>query len=111
MGHGRHPAGTYYGIPPAPAPPPVADYNVTGDITPDATCNYFYAGEHNGKPYYRRGDSAWFNYWVGLGWWISAELGYEGGNAWYRFDPDIVGDYNPVSPSHTGIATVSSGPH
>ncbi len=96
-------------------PKPIADYNVTGDIFPDAKCNYFEAGTFGGKPYYRRTDGAYYLWWEGLfniEWDITAFPPAEkpSENCWYRADPNIVGIYSPAG-TYTGNPTVAAGSH
>lgn len=108
MGHGRGKSASSYSLP----PPPVADYNVTGEIYPDATCNYFLTGTYNGKPYYRREDGAWFIWWddVYEFWVISVLLGDVGESWWIRSDPSPIGEY--VSGGEVGgTPTFSVGLH
>lgn len=87
----------------------ITPYNVTGDLTPDASCTYFKAGTYGGKPYYRRQDGAYFIWWYVSPvseWWISDTVG--GADVgWWRRDPNIVGDYATFHTS--GVATVSEG--
>jgi len=107
MGHGKGKSATYYEKPPVP----IADYHVTGTLTPDATCNYWYAGIYNGKPYYRRADGAWFIWWgIAPLWYLTEVVGDTTGPAWRRADPEIIGAYVPYEGA-IGIATVSAGPH
>lgn len=83
--------------------------NVTGILTPDATCMYFKAGMSAGKPYYRRQDGAFFIWWYPAPvseWWISVAV-WDADNGWRRADPNIEGDYIPWH--HGGTATVSVG--
>ena len=107
MGHGRGKSATSY----EKAPVAVADYNVTGELTPDATCNYFLAGTYNGKPYYRRADGAWFIWWdSGPSYWIiSTSVDVYDPAYWFR-SLTILGNYSAAGTA-TGIATVSAGPH
>jgi hypothetical protein len=107
MGSHKSVTGTSY----EKAPTPVADYNVTGDISPDAKCNYFAAGTYNGKLYYSRGDG-WFIWWnvAGLSWEISQEIGNITGKHWSRDATEIIGSYDPYQGA-TGTAVVSAGPH
>lgn len=108
MGHGRGKSvGSYKA-----APVPVADYNVTGDPTPDCKCNYFLAGTYGGKPYYRRDDGAYFIWWRIEGgiWYIGPTLGAQGPWTWYHTDENIEGIYYP-EPPYTGNPVVASGPH
>lgn len=91
--------------PPA-APPPPCDYVVTGDITPDATGDYFQDGTYEGQPCYRRSDSAfWIWFWSYRAWWYISTTPGTTIPRWGRMFPTIAGDYNPVSP-YTGIAYV-----
>jgi len=86
-------------------------YKVTGELTPDSSGNYFYAGQKNGKPYYRRDDGAFFLWWniVGISWWVintNLDVFYP----WWTKQDDqhiITGSYNPYG-GYTGIATVSA---
>lgn len=112
MGGHKTISGSSYPTPAAPVPPPVADYHVSGTLTPDATCNYFLAGIYNGQPYYRRADGAWFIWWYTSAnyWIISPELGETPITGYWYKAPTITGDYTPV-PAAVGIATVSAGPH
>lgn len=90
---------------------PVADYNVTGTLTPDATCNYFLAGTHNGQPYCRRADGAYFIFSNFAYWLIATELNDDISPEWHRdFEDGIAGEYLPTLPN-TGSAFVSTGPH
>jgi len=86
--------------------------NITGELTPDATCNYYVAGKYSEKDYYRRGDGAWFIWWHYDKWWITTVLGgMPPFGKWFRYDSNIVGDYTPVGSETTGIATVAEGSH
>lgn len=109
MGHGKGKSASY--CEPPPAPVPIPDYNVTGDIWPDARCNYFYAGTYDDKPYYSRGG-AWFLWWDGPGgeWHITAILGEDGPGYWYSRHGNLVDVYDPGG-EYAGIATVAAGPH
>lgn len=111
MGGHKTISGSSYPTPAAPVPP-LADYNVTGTLTPDATCNYFLAGTYNGKPYYRRADGAYFIWWNVLNdtWFISSILGEYNPPYWFHDTELIVGIYEPGDETF-GIATVSLGPH
>lgn len=83
------------------------DYDVTGDLVPDATGFYDIAGVHNGQNYLRRHDGAYFVWWDGLNLWhITTGLGPPVPPGWSRFDPAIEGDYNPAG-GYVGIATVT----
>lgn len=86
-------------------------YNVTGTMSPDCKCNYFYVGEHNGKPYYRRGDGAFYLWWntVALSCWvISVEMVFIG-NLWFK-QGLIQGEYTS-SGDYIGIPIVLYGGH
>jgi len=86
-----------------------ADYNVSGDIAPNAKGNYFVAGMFNEQPYYRRQDSAWFIWWHEFPpfWVISSELAVFGPSYWQKDGP-ITGSYTPAGTA-TGTALVSAG--
>ena len=108
MGHGRGKSATSYET----APVPVTNYNVTGPIAPDATCNYFLVGTYNGKPYYRREDGAWF-IWRQADdtmWIISSGLGVYLPDRWERTAETVVGTYHPCGGA-LGDAEVSTGAH
>lgn len=86
-------------------------YNVTGELAPDATCNYNWAGAFNGKAFYRRADGAYHIWWDGVSaWYISVVLGTPGTGHWKRVNANIVGAYTAVAPA-TGVATVAGGVH
>ncbi len=86
------------------------DYDVTGTLNPDATGFYDVAGMHNGEPYLRRQDGAYFNWWDGIVIRnITPTLGGAVPPTWSKIGTAIVGDYNPTLP-YTGIATVSVAP-
>jgi hypothetical protein len=99
--------GTYH------EPPPVADYNVATnpELDPDCSCNYFLAGTHDGKPYYRREDGLFYLWYYQMWpiWIISTEISAEPSDFWGN-ETSILGDYGPFG-SCRGIATVSAGPH
>ncbi len=78
---------------------------------PDATCNYVYAGELNGRAYLRRLDGLWFIWWDGIeNWYISDVLGAPEEYWWIRDEPSIEGIYYPFGAS-LGNATVTAGEH
>lgn len=114
MGHGRHVTGSSY---PTPTPtPPIADYNVTLEPppVPDCTCNYFAAGTHEGKPYYRRADGLWYLFWnVAMErWLIWTEIGDPGIFYYWQQAPNEspVGMYIGGGGSE-GFPILSAGPH
>lgn len=83
--------------------------NVSGGIDPDATCTYFKAGTYTGQNYYRRADGAWFIWWNGIYWTISAELGVETAAFWRGVPFALVtGNYTPFGTA-SGTATVATG--
>lgn len=88
----------------------ITPVNVSGELSPDATCTYFYAGEYNDSPYYRRADGEWFIWYnpEELEWMISTQVGVAGDYCWIRHDPVITGQYSP-SPAAEGVATVAEG--
>lgn len=96
---------------------PGPDYNVTGVLTPDSTCNYFLAGTYGGKNYYQRTDSNYFIWYYepsGCG-YISAELGNPSTPHWYRNwipirDLPPEGAWAPENGA-SGTAYVSAGGH
>lgn len=85
--------------------------NVTGGLTPDATCNYVRFGEYGGKPYYRREDGLWFIWWdEGVSWVISQEVGSTVGPYWEYVNPLPWGYYYPWGGA-IGNALVLPGTH
>ena len=83
------------------------EYEVTGDLTPDATGTYEDAGEHYGERYYQRTPNGYFLWWNGLDtWYISTELDIPGAAWWQRIDPNIEGIYAPGGTA-VGDATVA----
>lgn len=87
-------------------PGPPYDYELTGALTPDATGDYYEDGVHLGFPKYRREDSA---YWI---WrfppanvWIISIFPESPGGSWRRYQPDVLGAYDPWAP-FLGVATV-----
>lgn len=86
---------------------PKKSYEVTGELTPDATGTYNDAGEHNGKRYYELAGNGWFLWWDGdANWLLSTEIGVTEDNWWTRTDPNIEGLYIPRGTA-TGTATVT----
>jgi len=83
-------------------------YNVAGELTPDATGNYFVAGVYGGQPYYHRGDGAYFIWWYSLehGWIISSALGSTPSEYWRRLYVSVLGFYYPLEGA-TGNALIS----
>lgn len=108
MGYGRKKSASS----PEAAPVQVPDFNVTGTLSPDSTCNYFDSGTFNGKPCYSRDDNAW-HIWghptLAIH-YISAALGDLSGPYWAKFGGDVPGNYSP-SNGASGTATVSEGGH
>lgn len=105
MGGCPNHSGQTHFVPPEPIP---RDYDVTGDLTPDATGYYDEAGIYAGKPYYIRHDGAYKIWWNIVGFWvISLDLDVMLPGCWARMDPAIEGDYT-VAPPWTGVATVST---
>lgn len=86
-------------------------HNVTGSLTPDSTCNYHEAGVHNGRPFFERGDSAYFLWWDTFWWTLSNGLDvYD--NEW-RSIPFIVRpchDYQPMADTD-GWASIAMEEH
>jgi len=102
---------TSYGTPPLHIPPPpTPDYIVTGELTPDATGNYFEAGVYGGKPYYRRADGTYFIWWSPdeEDWSITRELGDVGVDGFWFSTTIPSENFAPAWPA-TGIATVTAG--
>lgn len=88
--------------------PALADYCITGELTPDSTGDYYEMGIYSGYPYYRKLVSAWFIWTFNNGvWFISAELGNNDDLRWEKNSPGVVGTYQPVSGA-VGQATVSN---
>ncbi|MCJ7729498.1 MAG: hypothetical protein MUO27_06445, partial [Sedimentisphaerales bacterium] len=74
-------------------------YIVTGTLEPDATGNYFYAGERNNKPYYRREDGQFFLWCTGAWGYIAKILGDNDSGGWYQANGTYpVGNYYPDEP-------------
>jgi hypothetical protein len=88
----------------------VADYKVTGELTPDAAGDYWYAGEWDGYHYYRRGNDVYYIYELEYGCYrISPILGGENIPAFSNMYSGILGEYQPIVGAE-GIATVSAIP-
>ncbi len=82
-------------------------YEVTGELTPDATGTYLPIGPWNDKPAYELASNGWYIWWDGVdAWMITATLGVVAGPIWDRTDPNIVGNYVPLGGA-VGIATVT----
>jgi len=107
MGHGKGKSASSY----EKAPVPVADYNVTGEIDPDARCNYFEAETFHGQPYYRRADGLRYIWFDAVSWVISQNLGSYAGAGWNNLSVDITGLYVVTFGGAVGIPLVSIGPH
>lgn len=88
------------------------DTIVTGDLSPDATGNYYEDGMYLGKLSYRRADGAWFIWWEPTPprWYISPLKGWYGVPCWWRADPNITGDYTPQGGTGTATVTISLAP-
>jgi len=90
--------------------PLVADYNVSGVLLPDVTGDFFDAGIHDGKPYYRNSDSSVHLWWYGDEslWIISTGVGVMWEFYWAKTGT-VAGVYSILF-GCTGIATVNAGP-
>jgi len=102
---------SFFAQPIPPPPPPVADYHVTGTITPDATGDYFVDGVYNGFPCYRNATSTfWIWYLPGTPAWVICAIK---GNifipGWVGAEDQIETSYEPGNGA-IGIATVSAVP-
>jgi len=112
MGHGRHITSS---SPEVVLPAvPIADYHINFDINivPDCSCNYYAAGMHNGFPYYRRADGAFYIY-RRLGEnpaWIIADVLDKEDDLWEFSEPPIIGTYSDVG-EVSGNPEVAAGPH
>lgn len=102
---------TYIPPPTPPIPPPVADYHVTGVITPLVTGNYFFEGTHGGQPYYKHVTLEFYIFWNvdAVAWWIANAPDDELQNYFYREELSIAGEYVRGG-AYTGFPTVVSGP-
>lgn len=108
MGYGRKKSTSS----PEAAPVQVPDFNVTGSLNPDSTCNYYEEGVYNDAPYYKRVDLSFF-LWQGgtiLTHFVSSILGDTSGPYWVKAGLGWVGDYIPQNGA-SGVATVSEGAH
>jgi len=82
-------------------------YEVTGDLTPDATGIYKDAGECNGKRYYEITSTGRFLWWgTNFHWFISTIPGVPAPPGWESEGSEIVADYIPYGGA-VGIATVT----
>ena len=102
----------YLDVDPCPdqdAPWPLV-LTVTGALAPDATGVYVRNGQQDGKPAYQRVDGAYWLWWTGSVWRISAAKG-EATDYWASAGSAIVTTYanNPAG-STTGTATVAITP-
>ena len=90
----------------------LAVYNVSGEIDPNATGNYFYDGSYNGKPSYSNFLEGIMLFYIGWDnvsrWYISPIKGASAGYNWYRISPDILGLYTHGGTA-LGDATVAAG--
>jgi len=96
-----------------------AEYRVGGNITPDATGDYAYAGQYNGYPYYKHVSK---NFWVFKAvnytgyqhntsyyisvWAISNRELKSGTSYWTLSSENLIGSYTPNEEA-SGTATVS----
>ena len=86
-----------------------APVGVSGELRPDATCVYLRGGTHNGQPYYKRSDGAYFIWTDEYEFWlITEELGVISAPLWQSFEKELYGDYENVW-GCLGIATVTDG--
>lgn len=88
----------------------MAQYLVSGTLTPDATGTYSEAGTYNGATYFQNGS--WYLYLVnpGIGeaWYISTQLEDLPAEPWWVSDQeDILGTYHPAGTEAIGTATVT----
>jgi hypothetical protein len=97
--------------PPQPLPP-VPDYNVTGNPSPDCKCNYFEDGQHEGQPTYKRQDGLWYIWWDGfnVSRIISTDVGDLLGVYWSKLFFEPTGTYAPQNGA-AGNAIVAAGGH
>lgn len=101
--------GTYH----EPIPQKVADYNVSGSITPNATCNYYLTGTYNENPYYARADQQFFIWYRNISqrYTITRVLGVTGTESWLNpILNTVIGTYAPLGYAD-GNAIVAAGPH
>ncbi|MCK5616722.1 hypothetical protein KAR91_83445 [Candidatus Pacearchaeota archaeon] len=87
------------------------EWAVTGNLTPDASCNYKTVGWYNDRRYGRRIDGFFFIWYDGaVKWYISSVLGTPGAAYWDRADLSMFGVYTPRGTA-AGNATVAEGVH
>lgn len=81
---------------------------VTGTLDPDATGDYNYLQQYNGRYAYKLQGNGFDIWWSTPPdeWHISAVLGDIGSASWSRQDPQIEGVYDPMGTA-TGHATVA----
>lgn len=94
------------------SPAPIPDYHFEGVLTDICDCNYFYAGEAYGKPYYRRVDGLKFAWWYNFygGWYITNAVGDPNGPGFHRRNVNIVGVFTPFGGA-TGVGYMNPGGH
>ena len=87
---------------------PTPDYVVTGDLSPDATGNYYANGDFGSKTAYERADGSYWIYWsVGDNiYFLSTDKDPNWG--WFNDSGNITGSYAPFIGT-TGTATVTVG--
>ena len=92
------------------AVPPTPDLIVSGEITPNSTGNYYYAGMYGGEQYYKRADSAYYIFWQSEieSYLIHHDLGSDVEPYHYSTTGELIGSYEPVGEA-TGTAIVSAG--
>jgi hypothetical protein len=111
MGGHKTISGSSYPIPAPPAPPPIADYHVTGTLTPDATGNYFLVGTHHEKPYYKHENkSFWILYDMFFGFGLLVDGIPDSVHTWENLGVYPLGDYVPLTEETFGTAHVIEGP-
>lgn len=82
-------------------------YEISGELTPDATGTFSLDGEFSDKPAFARDAGGWFLWWSdGRASWIISTFKGNLETYWKRESLEIVGEYQPI-PGTTGVATVS----
>lgn len=84
---------------------------VAGELAPDATGTYVYAGTYDGDSLWTRLDGA-YSIWYSDGsdsWVISAAAGDESAERWYNIA--AAGEYTITAGGATGTATVTQTYH